>query len=233
MTMTMTRRQKAIRGYIVRFIGQHGYGPTLREIGAACDVSNISVVSYNVRRLAEMGHVALTDGISRGITLPAAYRLAGQAASDDVVDEWDDMPRPTYQRIGGGFALFRPQGAGDRETFLTTGRRLFLHPKASVAPAHPSPGCGASGERFISLHRGRWQVQVRRAWVGSAATLPDAVAIRDAYLASRTAEPPAVVTSPTSLTSVPRNEDKVPLGIHENWGAAIRRRRREQRAVAS
>ena len=51
----LSKRQKAILVYIEKYVDRHGYPPTIREIGAACDIPSTSVVNYNLNRLEREG----------------------------------------------------------------------------------------------------------------------------------------------------------------------------------
>ncbi len=70
----LSERQRAILKFIRDFTQEHGYPPTIREIGAAVNISSTSVVNYNLAKLEEGGYLARNRDISRGL------RLAGEAA---------------------------------------------------------------------------------------------------------------------------------------------------------
>ena len=55
-----------IRGYIA----EHGYGPTVREIGAAVGLRSTASVYYQLQRMAETGMILLNENKKRSITLP-------------------------------------------------------------------------------------------------------------------------------------------------------------------
>jgi repressor LexA len=68
--------------FIRHFTDEHGYPPTIREIGKAVNISSTSVVNYNLAKLEEMGLLSRNRDISRGL------KLAGEAvksAARDVV----------------------------------------------------------------------------------------------------------------------------------------------------
>lgn len=67
--MSLSDRQKNILRYIAEFVAEHGYPPSIREIGAACDISSTSVVKYNLNKL-ETDELILRDAeVSRGLSL--------------------------------------------------------------------------------------------------------------------------------------------------------------------
>jgi repressor LexA len=72
-------RQEAILEYIERFVSQHGYPPTIREIGKACNISSTSVVNYNLNKLEREGLLLRDKDVSRGL------RLAESPVVDNVI----------------------------------------------------------------------------------------------------------------------------------------------------
>jgi repressor LexA len=53
--------------FIIDFIDDHEYPPTIREMQKALSVSSSSVVTYWLRKLEASGAIKVTPGISRGI----------------------------------------------------------------------------------------------------------------------------------------------------------------------
>ena len=61
-TGSLTKRQKEIFEYVKTYVRDHGYPPTVREIGTAVGISSTSVVDYHLRALERQGRgVRLTD----------------------------------------------------------------------------------------------------------------------------------------------------------------------------
>jgi len=67
----LSARQKAILAFIEEFVIENGYPPTIREIGAACDISSTSVVNYNLNKLEREGFLMRDREVSRGLRLAA------------------------------------------------------------------------------------------------------------------------------------------------------------------
>ncbi len=65
----LSTRQQAILDFIRGFVRDHGYPPTVREIGTNVGISSTSVVDYNLRILTERGLLKRDQEISRGISL--------------------------------------------------------------------------------------------------------------------------------------------------------------------
>ncbi len=68
----LSTRQKRILKFIESFIEEHGYPPTIREIGEAVDIASTSVVNYNLNKLVEYGLLARSPEVSRGLRLVSA-----------------------------------------------------------------------------------------------------------------------------------------------------------------
>ena len=70
----LSERQTRIIEFLGEYTEEHGYPPSIREIGAAAGISSTSVVSYNLKRLEEKGFISRDEEISRGITLTDTAR---------------------------------------------------------------------------------------------------------------------------------------------------------------
>jgi repressor LexA len=68
---TLTDRQSRILNYIVSFLAQHSYPPTIREIGSALQISSTSVVNYNLNKLEKAGLIERDSQVSRGLKVSA------------------------------------------------------------------------------------------------------------------------------------------------------------------
>jgi repressor LexA len=67
--MTLSDRQKRILSFISQFAAEHGYPPTIREIGAAVTIPSTSVVNYNLNVLQREGYLTRSPDVSRGINV--------------------------------------------------------------------------------------------------------------------------------------------------------------------
>jgi repressor LexA len=65
----LSERQKKILEVLERFQDQHGYPPSIREIGEKTDISSTSVVNYYLNQLEETGYIERDGRVSRGIRL--------------------------------------------------------------------------------------------------------------------------------------------------------------------
>ena len=70
----LSERQQRILNFLKEYIGDRGYPPSMREIGAAAGISSTSVVSYNLNRMEESGYITRDREVSRGLKLSRTTR---------------------------------------------------------------------------------------------------------------------------------------------------------------
>lgn len=76
--MTLSRRQERIVDFIRRFVNEHQFPPTIREIGEAVDISSTSVVNYNLNALEKKGMIERDRNVSRGLRLAEEEQLSAE-----------------------------------------------------------------------------------------------------------------------------------------------------------
>lgn len=74
--MILTKRQKELYDYIGDFIGEHGYAPTLEEIGEHFELSSLATVHKHLSNLEEKGLIKRKWNFSRAIELVAQDKKA-------------------------------------------------------------------------------------------------------------------------------------------------------------
>ena len=67
--MSLSTRQQRILDFIRRFSREHGFPPTIREIGEQVGISSTSVVSYNLNALEKKNRIERDRSVSRGLRL--------------------------------------------------------------------------------------------------------------------------------------------------------------------
>ena len=78
----LSERQKNILAYIREYVLENGRPPTIREIGAATNISSTSVVNYNLGKLEDKGLIDRDADVSRGLRLTEkAGGMAQQVAN--------------------------------------------------------------------------------------------------------------------------------------------------------
>ncbi len=74
--MTLSERQVRILAFIRRYLAEHNYPPTIREIGKDVGIPSTSVVKYNLERLQDKGYIERSEEVSRGLRLKGGPSLA-------------------------------------------------------------------------------------------------------------------------------------------------------------
>lgn len=69
MRRRLTDRQRLVLDVIRRWIAQHGYPPTLRELGGELGIASTNGVNDHLVALERKGWIVRTDRLSRGIRL--------------------------------------------------------------------------------------------------------------------------------------------------------------------
>lgn len=65
----LSAKQQGILDFMRRFIDEHDYPPSIRDIQIGCDISSTSVVDYNLKALERMGFIRRDREVSRAIEL--------------------------------------------------------------------------------------------------------------------------------------------------------------------
>jgi repressor LexA len=65
----LSDRQLRILEFIIDFVNQNEFPPTIREIGERVGISSTSVVNYNLAKLEELGLISRRKEVSRGLSL--------------------------------------------------------------------------------------------------------------------------------------------------------------------
>ena len=121
MALPLTKRQREILDYLNEFIQQHGYAPSLEEIGRRFSLSSLATVHKHLTNLQEKGFIRRAWNRSRSVEL-VPTRAGGRAV---------ELPLLGYVAAG----------APDRGGRVATRRSRC--PKTSSASATPT--CCASG----------------------------------------------------------------------------------------
>ena len=115
--MALTRRQREIYDFIRGFVAEHGYSPSLEEIGAHFQLSSVATVHKHVQHLVEKRLLRKAWNRSRSIepvepadsavvSLPLLGTVAAGAPIEAIeVPETIDVPRDLVARRGDSFVL--------------------------------------------------------------------------------------------------------------------------------
>jgi repressor LexA len=98
-------KQRSILRFIRRFIEEHDYPPSIRQIQDGCNISSTSVVDYNLKKLEGDGYIRRDREVSRAIEVlerggrrPRALAVpiigqiaAGQPIPVPAADTWSNI----------------------------------------------------------------------------------------------------------------------------------------------
>ncbi len=72
--MEFTERRRHICAFISEFAARHGYGPTIRQIGAGVGIASTAAVMYQIHALERLGAIRREPGVSRSILVSPEFR---------------------------------------------------------------------------------------------------------------------------------------------------------------
>ena len=108
MPAPLSSKQMEIYNFILQYTKDHGYPPSVREIGAAVRLKSPSTVHFHMKKLEAEGYIHKADGKTRAISLPR----------DAVAEELD--PRADQVPVVGSVAAGSPILAQEQvEEYLT------------------------------------------------------------------------------------------------------------------
>lgn len=70
----MSDRHRKIMEFLTEFQDEHGYPPSIRQIGESIDVDSTSLVDYYLNQLQEMGYILREKHVSRSIRIVQPMR---------------------------------------------------------------------------------------------------------------------------------------------------------------
>ena len=66
-TVRPTKKQREALDFIAKFIAEHGYSPSYREIMNGCNYTSVATVALHVRNLIRRGHLKKRDHSARSL----------------------------------------------------------------------------------------------------------------------------------------------------------------------
>ncbi|MBO5727211.1 MAG: transcriptional repressor LexA [Oscillospiraceae bacterium] len=111
--MKLTAKQQQIYDYIRAFAAQHGYPPSVREIGEAVGLKSPSTVHFHLKGLEDAGVIIKAEGKTRAITLP------GQGVAEEADPHADQVP--ILGSVAAGSPILAQECIEDYLTFDTDG----------------------------------------------------------------------------------------------------------------
>ena len=145
--MDLTKRQQEIIDFIKRYGAQHGYPPTVRDIGKAVGLASSSTVHQHLANLEQIGllrrdpskprALELRDRLQVGIGGSAGLPLVGTVAAgqpvlaEENVEDYVAVPHAA----GGedGTFLLRVRGESMRDAAIIEGDLVVVHSQEHAA----------------------------------------------------------------------------------------------------
>ena len=107
---TLSPKQQQIYDYIISFSAEHGYPPSVREIGAYVGLKSPSTVHFHLKGLESAGLIHKAEGKTRSITVSPSET---EAPEDKV---------PVVGSVAAGSPILAQECIEDYLTFDTGGR---------------------------------------------------------------------------------------------------------------
>ena len=111
---TLSPKQQQIYDYIVSFSSEHGYPPSVREIGEHVGLKSPSTVHFHLKGLEAAGLITKAEGKTRAITVSGAHPAPARELPADRV--------PVLGNVAAGAPILAQECIEDYLTFDTGGR---------------------------------------------------------------------------------------------------------------
>lgn len=89
-----TKKQRALLDFISKFIDEHGYSPSYREIMNGCNYNSIATVAVHINNLISRGHLRKRDHSARSLELtnpsdaPTVDQPEGKDPREHEAEAW-------------------------------------------------------------------------------------------------------------------------------------------------
>ena len=112
----LTKKQQQVYDFILSLTSEHGYPPSVREIGAAVGLKSPSTVHFHMKGLEEAGVIVKAEGKTRAISLPGVSK-------SPVAEELDSRANqvPVLGNVAAGSPILAQECIEDYLTFDTQG----------------------------------------------------------------------------------------------------------------
>src|SRR5579864_4319189 len=111
---TLTKRQKQLIDYLNNYISEHGYAPTLAEVGQYFGLSSLATVHKHLHNLEQKGFIKRQHNHSRALEVSGSaekrdgrgiVRLLGQVAAGAPIEAIRAMRRSASPMISSGATI--------------------------------------------------------------------------------------------------------------------------------
>ena len=112
----LTRKQQQVYDYIVSFSAEHGYPPSVREIGTYLGLKSPSTVHFHMKALEEKGVIHKAEGKTRAITVSGG---PGRPVAEELDSRANQVP--VLGNVAAGSPILAQECIEDYLTFDTQG----------------------------------------------------------------------------------------------------------------
>jgi repressor LexA len=144
--LNLTKRQQEIFDFIKRYAGEHGYPPTVRDIGKAIGLTSSSTVHAHLANLEKVGLLRRDPSKPRAIEVlvdkakevvtPNGLPLVGNVAAGQPVLAEENIEEyvPVPQIAGGekGEFVLRVRGDSMKDAGILAGDHVVVHRQATA-----------------------------------------------------------------------------------------------------
>ena len=117
----LSKMQQRVYDYIAESIAEHGYAPSVREVGEALGLKSPSTVHFHIKHLQEMGLIEKSAGKGRAITLKKQAKAVPAAPQPIELDELPRRQVPILGNVAAGNPILAQECIEDYLTFDTGG----------------------------------------------------------------------------------------------------------------
>ena len=117
----LSKMQQRVYDYIAESIAEHGYAPSVREVGEALGLKSPSTVHFHIKHLQEMGLIEKSAGKGRAITLKKQPQAVPAAPQSVELDELQRRQVPILGNVAAGNPILAQECIEDYLTFDTGG----------------------------------------------------------------------------------------------------------------
>jgi repressor LexA len=169
-------KRQQIVDFILKFMEERGYPPTVRDIQSGCGISSTSVVDYHLKILEKEGYLRRDPEISRGMELPGRaltsqfgvqVPIIGQIAAGEPIpvpdsETWDSAAGADYLEVTAGFIrgrqkvyALRVKGLSMIDALINDGDMVLMQYTSTVN----------NGEMAAVWLRGEKEVTLKKVYV--------------------------------------------------------------------
>ena len=200
MMRKMSERQQKILEFVMEYTADHGYPPSIREIGQAVGISSTSVVDYNLRALERSGLIRRDREVSRGLgvvgQMPAArpttirIPIVGRIAAGEPIEameQHDDFLEMGIGTVPDGCYALQVKGKSMIEDLIDDGDLVVIRPQetaengdivVALLTSQESSSGGAATLRRLYRERDRVRLQPANATMQPIFVDPDQLRVQ-------------------------------------------------------